>query len=124
MHVGGIFCDLAMAFDCANQKLLLAKFQFYDIQATDPDLFRSYLTSREKYLNEIIKYISLSLETVKYGVQWEAILGPLLFIMYTNDLAPRINALSEPVILAGTGVIISFSVKRSPVNGLLPITWP
>lgn len=69
MHVGGIFCDLAMAFDCANHKLLLAKFQFYDIQATDPDLFRSCLTSREKYLNEIIKYISLSLEIVKYGVQ-------------------------------------------------------
>lgn len=43
--------------------------------------------------------------------------------MYTNDRAPRINTLSEPVIFAGTGVI-SFSVKRSPVNGLLPITWP
>jgi hypothetical protein len=41
VHVGGIFCDLAKAFDCVNHEILLAKLHYYGIQRTVPNCFRS-----------------------------------------------------------------------------------
>jgi hypothetical protein len=48
MHVGGIFCDLAKAFDCVNNEILLTKLHFYGIQGTGAEWFRSYVTDRRQ----------------------------------------------------------------------------
>jgi hypothetical protein len=48
MHIGGMFCDLAKAFDCVNQEILLLKLQYYGIQGVNADWFRSYLSSRKQ----------------------------------------------------------------------------
>jgi hypothetical protein len=40
MHVGGILCDLAKAFECVNNEILLAKLHYYSIQGTVANCFR------------------------------------------------------------------------------------
>ena len=48
MHVGGIFCALAKAFDCVNHEIVLAKLHFYGIQGISEDCFKSCLTNRRQ----------------------------------------------------------------------------
>jgi len=48
MHVGGIFCDFAKAFDCVNHKILSAKLLFYGIWGVSEDWFRFCLTNRSQ----------------------------------------------------------------------------
>jgi hypothetical protein len=47
-HVGGIFRDLAKAFDCVNHEILLSKLYFFVIQGTALSWFRSYLKDRKQ----------------------------------------------------------------------------
>jgi hypothetical protein len=45
VHDGEIFCELTEASNCMNNKILLAKLHFYEIQGVSEDWFRSYLTN-------------------------------------------------------------------------------
>jgi retron-type reverse transcriptase len=80
MHVGGIFCDLAKAFDCVNHEILLTKLRYYGIEGTTAGWFKSYLTEiKSPYTTQSI-YSNWG--TIEHGVPQGSILGPLLFIIY------------------------------------------
>ena len=91
--VCGVFIDLQKAFDTLNHEILLEKLKHYGIRSKQNDWFRSFLTNRKQYVS--MEGFFSQTKIVKCGVPQASTLGPLLFLIYINNLA---NALEKSIV--------------------------
>ena len=80
-----IYIDFSKAFDTLNFDILLYKLQYYGIRDISLELLKSYISNRKHYVKYNVN--ESGLKEIKTGMPQRAILGPLLFTIYINDLA-------------------------------------
>ena len=101
----GVFMDLSKAFDTIDHNILLDKLYHYGFRGISHAWFSDYLSNRSQYVN--YNNTISSYEKVTCGVPQGSILGPLLFILYMNDICNTSKLLSFILFADDTTVFLS-----------------
>jgi exonuclease III len=116
-HCAALFVDLSKAFDTVDHHLLLNKLSLMGFDHMSLQWFKSYLTGRSQCV-KVGKIISPFLDIDK-GVPQGSVLGPLLFIIYINEIASTLTPFCQVHLYADDTVLhCSASNIDSAINSL------
>ena len=111
------FSDLKKAFDSFHHDTLISKLDFYGVKDKTLLWFKSYFRNRYQTVT-----LTSNVNGQKYYTTWKritqgvplgSILGPLLFLIYINDLPKTVNVMAEPVMFADDTIIFITSSNKS-----------
>ena len=104
MYSCGIFIDLKKAFDTVDHLILLQKLDHYGVRGVINNWFASYLLGRQQTTQIGVKNISKK-EVILSGVPQGSVLGPLLFLVYINDISNSSDQLKFYLFADGTNLL-------------------
>jgi len=100
----GIFLDLKKAFDTIDHSILLHKLYQLGIRGTVHDWFKNYLHNRNQYV--CVNGVHSEINNVSCGVPQGSVLGPLLFLLYVNDIGNSVPDVSIKLYADDTNLFI------------------
>ena len=108
LYTGVVYFDLKKAFDAIDHSILLSKLSRYGVNDIELKWFESYLSNRQQccYLNRA----GSKMREIKVGVHQGSCLGPLLFLIYINDL-PLVLKHPTPSVFADDMQMVTSSCK-------------
>ena len=104
-YVLGVFIDFSKAFDTVNHEILLSKLWCYGIRGNAYKWLESYLDRRSQYVS--FGSVDSSAQIIKCGVPQGSILGPLLFLLYVNDISLVSNVILPILFADDTNVFLT-----------------
>lgn len=114
----GLFLDFRKAFDCVQHNILLEKLNYYGVRGVTHNLVQDYLRHRMQYVR--VNDVASNRLTVTCGVPQGSILGPLLFLIYINDITKLPG--SHDMIMYADDTNIFFTAK-SLVQAEATVNW-
>ena len=112
----GIFLDLSKAFDTVNHEILLRKLEHYGIRGIALDLFKSYLSNRKQFVS--YNAVNSIDQLISCGVPQGSVLGPLLFIIYINDICNSSDIISFCLFADDTSLLYSHNNVDAAIQNL------
>ena len=113
-HVIGIFIDLSKAFDTISHEKLLDKLENYGIRGNCHLLIKNYITSRKQhtiFMNE-----KSDSNPISFGVPQGSVLGPLLFLLYINNIVQASTNGHFVLFADDTNIFITANTKEEAYN--------
>ena len=114
----GMFLDLSKAFDTINHNILLYKLEYYGFRGVTLDWFKSYLSNRKQFVR--YQMHDSNHKIINCGVPQGSILGPLLFILYINDIV-NTTSLLELILFADDTTLLFSHPDIASQNDIINI---